>query len=88
MMEGRQARIVTDSGSDLTGEIGAALESTVVPLVVLFGDQAIKELGFTPDAFRALPRAITSPRALPSPALAPFTTCFSASSSRATTSSV
>ncbi len=86
-MEGRPVRIVTDSGSDLTGEIAAALESTVVPLA-LFGDQAIKELGLTPDAFRALPRAITSPRAHPGPALAPFTTGFSASSSRATTSSV
>lgn len=54
MMEHRPVRIVTDSGSDLSAEIAAALEITVVPLVVLFGDQAIEEPSLTPDAFWAL----------------------------------
>ncbi|NLT73959.1 MAG: DegV family protein [Chloroflexi bacterium] len=47
----RPVRIVTDSGSDLPAGAAQALGISVVPLVVLFGDEAVEEPELTPDAF-------------------------------------
>ena len=55
MMEHRPVRIVTDSGSDLSAEIAAALEITVA-LVVLLGDQAIEEPSYAGFERGAQPR--------------------------------
>jgi DegV family protein with EDD domain len=54
MTDHRPVRIVTDSGADLSVCVADALKITVVPLVVLLGQEAIEEPRLTPDAFWAL----------------------------------
>ena len=53
-------RVVTDSGADLPSEVVEALSITVVPLVVLFGDEVLRdEIDLTTDQF--FQRLVDSP---------------------------
>ncbi len=53
-------RVVTDSTSDLTPEIAAALGVTVVPTIVVFGDEALRDrVDISPTAFYE--RLVTAP---------------------------
>ncbi|MHB1317035.1 MAG: DegV family protein [Anaerolineae bacterium] len=53
-MTRRPVRIVTDSGSDLPPDVAAALQISIVPLVVTIGTQSFADPSLTPDAFWAL----------------------------------
>ncbi|HUS81912.1 MAG TPA: DegV family protein [Dehalococcoidia bacterium] len=53
-------RVVTDSGADLPPEVVEALSITVVPLVVLFGDEVLRDgIDLTTEQF--FERLLTSP---------------------------
>lgn len=73
--------LVTDSASDLPPDLAAALEVTVVPLLVYFGDEEIRASDLPPDAFwrrMATPGTPLARTSACSPAdfLAAFQGCF------------
>lgn len=49
----QRVALVTDSASDITPDLQQALEVTVVPLLVYFGDEELKSTDLPPDQFWA-----------------------------------
>jgi DegV family protein with EDD domain len=74
----RPIRIVTDSGSDLPAGVAESLQITIVPLVVLFGSQAIVDHSLTPDAFWALAERSPTMPGTSQPSLGAFHHAFQA----------
>ncbi|HEY7940960.1 MAG TPA: DegV family protein [Candidatus Limnocylindrales bacterium] len=73
--------LVTDSAADLPADLAAALEVTVVPLLVYFGDEEIRASDLPPEAFwerMAAPGTPLPRTSACSPAdfLAAFQACF------------